>query len=224
MIGNAQRKSESKLIRDPYGGQKYGHRDYDQLDQSKGVLIKNLVGALSKVKESDLRGFFSAFGEILNIDIDEDPVSGQNRGQAIVQFNRSDDAKAAIQKMSGFIISDIPIIVSKLPHHLTYGFNNEAMGESIKPLNSGLARAYLASKLAGNASDPQLTQKPELTEFELLEKEVKKDKCWSFDETRMLGLFNLVDPEKMKAESPKYLEDILIDVEGKLNSRMLKIR
>ena len=182
------------------------------------MLVKNLTGTLSKVNESDIRGFFSAFGEIESIDMDVDPATGRNRGQAIVHFSRSQDAQAAIQKMNGFIISDTPIVVTKLPYHLSHGFTQDFTDDTRHGLQSTHARAYLTSKLAGVAPDNELSQKYEEDHIEELERKVRKDQCWSRDETRVLGLFNLVDTQNLKDDDSTYLEDILEDVEGELNS------
>lgn len=215
---NVPKRLESKLNRDPYGYNKYDTRHGDRSDHNKSVLVKNLIGDLSKVNENDIRGFFSVFGEIDNIEIDMDRSTGNNRGQAIVHFNRSEDAMAAISKMNGFIISDTPIIVTKVPFHLSHGLNNEMNDDPRRSSNSSMTRAYLASKLAGTNPDHELTQKLERNEIESLEKKIKSDKYWSFDETRVLGLFNLVDREEMKTEGPGYVDDIVKDVKGNVNS------
>ena len=183
-------------------------------------MVKNLIGKLSKVNETDIRGFFSVFGEIENIEIDIDPITGHNKGQAIVQFTRSQDAQAAIDKMNGFIISDTAIIVTKLPYYLTHNLHNDLNDDSKRGSYSSISRAYLASKLAGADTKQELTQKLEDNEIEIMEKKIKRDEYWSRDETRILGLFNLIDPQKVKDGDQKFIDDIVEDVRGELKRRM----
>lgn len=171
---------------------------------------------MSKVGERDVRGFFSMFGEIESVDIEFDKISGENRGQAIVHFVRSSDAEAAIKKMNGFIISETPIVVTKLPYHLASRLNNDSLDERRDGYHPSHSRALLSSKLAGAAKDAELTQKEDKSEVEILEKTIKKDRHYSYDETRVLGLFNLIDPERIKEEG--YVDDIVKDVKCRLIS------
>lgn len=55
-----------------------------------------LVEVLGKVSESDIRQWFNPFGDIDNIELPKDPVTGRNKGHAIIEFARHRDAKNAV--------------------------------------------------------------------------------------------------------------------------------
>lgn len=179
-----------------------------------------MVGNLSKVGENDIKGFFSMFGEIESVDVEFQRVSGENKGQAIVHFIRSSDAQAAIHKMNGFIISDTPIIVTKLPYNMIHGLNGDMAEDNRRSGHSSLNRAYLANKLAGNPDERELNQKQEKDDVEALKKKIRRDKHSSFDPSRVLGLFNLVEKSRAVNDT-NYVDEIVEDVKSKLTRRVL---
>lgn len=59
------------------------------------------VGNISSVVlEDDLNVMFSQFGSVEAIEIARDPVTGINRGFAIVAMSRDEDASAAIARLN----------------------------------------------------------------------------------------------------------------------------
>ena len=59
------------------------------------------VGNISSVVlEGDLVAMFSQFGSVEAVEIARDPVTGLNRGFAIVAMSRDEDASAAIARLN----------------------------------------------------------------------------------------------------------------------------
>jgi RNA recognition motif-containing protein len=59
------------------------------------------VGNISSaVLEDDLKTTFSQFGAVETVEIARDPVTGINRGFAIVAMSRDEDATAAIARLN----------------------------------------------------------------------------------------------------------------------------
>jgi RNA recognition motif-containing protein len=59
------------------------------------------VGNISSVVlEDDLKAIFSQFGFVETVEIARDPVTGTNRGFAIVAMSRDEDASAAIARLN----------------------------------------------------------------------------------------------------------------------------
>lgn len=46
------------------------------------------------------------FGEVDAIELAKDPLTGQNKGHAIVEFRHHRDAKVAVKSMDGFEVSE----------------------------------------------------------------------------------------------------------------------
>ena len=59
------------------------------------------VGNISSaVLEADLKAIFGQFGSVETVEIARDPVTGTNRGFAIVAMSRDEDASAAIARLN----------------------------------------------------------------------------------------------------------------------------
>ena len=59
------------------------------------------VGNISSaVLEDDLKAIFGQFGSVETVQIARDPVTGTNRGFAIVSMLRDEDASAAIARLN----------------------------------------------------------------------------------------------------------------------------
>lgn len=71
-------------------------------DFNNKVYVGGLVDVLSMISESDIRQWFSPFGDIDSIELPKDASSGKNRGHAIIEFVRHRDAKNAVKEMNGF--------------------------------------------------------------------------------------------------------------------------
>jgi RNA-binding protein 39 len=48
--------------------------------------------------------WFNPFGDIENIEIPRDHITGKSKGHAIIEFKRHRDAKDAVKQMNGFDI------------------------------------------------------------------------------------------------------------------------
>jgi len=83
---------------------------------SKVVYVANLNETLGEVTERALKDLFDPFGEIEQVDIQRDSISGRCKGFAFVHYCKADDAKEAIKKMDGFLIRDQPLKVSNVPY------------------------------------------------------------------------------------------------------------
>lgn len=49
------------------------------------------------MNESEIRGWFNPFGDIENIEIPRDHITGKSKGHAIIEFKRHRDAKDAVK-------------------------------------------------------------------------------------------------------------------------------
>jgi RNA-binding protein 39 len=72
------------------------------------------VDVLCSITESEVRGWFNPFGDIENIELPKDTITGKNRGHAIVHFRRHRDAKDAVKEMNGFEVKGRKLKVSIL--------------------------------------------------------------------------------------------------------------
>ena len=86
-----------------------------------------LIDVLNQVSESEIRQWFSPFGDIDSIELPRDPVTGRNKGHAIIEYNRHRDAKNAVKEMDGFDV---------LGRKLSCKIINEAPGAGGKPVMS----------------------------------------------------------------------------------------
>ncbi|KAA6384706.1 MAG: hypothetical protein EZS28_019766 [Streblomastix strix] len=55
--------------------------------------------------ESDLTNLFRQFGKIISTRIIRDKQTGRSKGYGFVQFDSSEAANAAIQRMDGYVVS-----------------------------------------------------------------------------------------------------------------------
>jgi len=71
-------------------------------DFNTKVYVGGLIDVLNQVSESEIRQWFSPFGDIDRIELPKDPVTGKNKGHAIIDYSRHRDAKNATKEMDGF--------------------------------------------------------------------------------------------------------------------------
>ena len=72
------------------------------------------VGNLSfRATEEDVRGAFSAHGEVSSVNIIMDRETGRSRGFAFVEMPNSDEANAAIEAINGQEISGRGVTVNE---------------------------------------------------------------------------------------------------------------
>jgi RNA-binding protein 23/39 len=72
----------------------------DKKDYNTKVYVGGLIDVLNQVSESEIRQWFSPFGDIDSIELPKD--AGRNKGHAIIEYNRHRDAKNAVKEMDGF--------------------------------------------------------------------------------------------------------------------------
>ena len=65
-----------------------------------------------KTTEEDLREAFSPFGELTDIYIAMDRMSGRPRGFAFVTYQTEEEAAAAAEKMNGAEMGERPLVVN----------------------------------------------------------------------------------------------------------------
>ena len=90
--------------------------DTNKKEYNNKVYVGGLVDVLKEVSESDIRQvryimvsfniiqWFNPFGDIDTIELPKDPVTGQNKGHAIIEFHSHRHAKNAVREMNGFEI------------------------------------------------------------------------------------------------------------------------
>jgi len=64
--------------------------------------VGGLVDVLNQVSESEIRQWFSPFGDIDSIELPKDSITGRNKGHAIIEYSKHRDAKNAAKEMDGF--------------------------------------------------------------------------------------------------------------------------
>jgi cold-inducible RNA-binding protein len=84
--------------------------DYRQEEPNKKKLF---VGNLPfSTTQEELQEVFSKFGEIANVNLITDRMSGRPKGFAFIEMNSEEEAQAAIDGMSGQKIGDREVIVN----------------------------------------------------------------------------------------------------------------
>jgi RNA-binding protein 23/39 len=122
--------------------------------------VGGLTGALGNLSQQDIRKFFSPFGEIVAIELPKDPISGQNKGHSIVEFQSTSSAKQASQTMDAIEISPgqklkVNILADNVREsnasNAAYAKQEDDLGEDTTHtyLHSAQARAQLMQKLMG---------------------------------------------------------------------------
>ncbi len=145
---------------------------------SKVVDVSNLNETLGEVTEKALKDvlsfdqLFDPFGEIEQVDIQRDPISGRCRGFAFVHYCKSDDAKEAIKKMNGFLIKGHPLKVSTVSydHSMLVGSTLNLDDENGGFLSSAEAKALLIQKLSHSS---HMGCKLVITQLKECQKELK---------------------------------------------------
>ena len=89
---------------DAHGGAgTLGSRQQDtKKDYNTKVYVGGLVDVLNQVSESEIRQWFSPFGDIDSIELPKDSITGRNKGHAIIEYSKHRDAKNAAKEMDGF--------------------------------------------------------------------------------------------------------------------------
>jgi len=93
--------------------------------------VKIYVGNISfSVSEDDIRGLFSAFGEIESVKLITDPQTGRPRGFGFVEMASAEAARKAIEELNNKTFKDRALSVSeaKPQQPRDRGFGNRGGG------------------------------------------------------------------------------------------------
>jgi RNA recognition motif-containing protein len=66
-----------------------------------------------KLQDEDLKGVFTAFGEVSSAKVIRDNQSGRSRGFGFVEMPNDDDARVAIEKLNGTEVEGRAIVVNE---------------------------------------------------------------------------------------------------------------
>jgi RNA recognition motif-containing protein len=92
---------------------------------------KIYVGNISfNASEDDIRGLFSAFGEIASVKLISDPQTGRARGFGFVEMTSADDARKAIEELNNksFMDRNLSVSEAKPQQPRDKGFGNRGGG------------------------------------------------------------------------------------------------
>lgn len=160
---------QNKIVR-PYLGAEMtqAERMSDSSREINRIYIEGLAGGLSDIQETDLKELFSPFGAIEFLDLRRDPKTMKCKGFAMIQYQNSRDAKAALEMMNGFEINNQKITVSQTPTATMLGLgvgnnNGGAVGtlerdldieDTSSFLHSAHSRYLLMQKLTREGTAP----------------------------------------------------------------------
>jgi len=82
-----------------------------QTQQNQGPLRLYVGNLHAHVSERDLEAMFSPFGPIDSVQLHKDPVTGQPKGFAFVNYRNSEDGRMALQQLNGYEIAGMAIKV-----------------------------------------------------------------------------------------------------------------
>ncbi|KAH8924392.1 splicing factor CC1-like protein [Atractiella rhizophila] len=129
------------------------------------------VGSLNfQLTDADIRAVFQPFGAIDYVDLHKDPITGKSKGYAFVQFRKLDDAKTAMEKMSGFQLAGRAIKVTQVQENKpppSYGGGGGGGFRTDRDLDDGIggslnsiSRIELMQKLARNEGKVEVPKAP----------------------------------------------------------------
>lgn len=99
-------------------GNYYMERNPTRLEKGP---MRLYVGSLHfNITEDMLRGIFEPFGSIQTITLMMDYETGRSKGYGFVTYEKSEDAKKALEQMNGFELAGRPMKVG----HVTEGIKN----------------------------------------------------------------------------------------------------
>jgi len=81
----------------------------DNMENKKKVFVGNLPFSMT---QDGLQSLFSEFGEITQVSLITDRMTGRSKGFAFVEFADEAAAQAAIDKMAGFVVEERELVVN----------------------------------------------------------------------------------------------------------------
>ena len=123
---------------------------------------------MQHVKESDIRHYFEGYGTIESIEIPKDHVTMRPKGYALIEFERSSEAKEAVKILDGFEIDGKKISVSIYNDYVQkqlYQKESKKPGENIEEtgasyIHTAQARTLLMQKLMQGRDMGDMGMKP----------------------------------------------------------------
>lgn len=81
----------------------------DNMENKKKIFVGNLPFSMT---QDGLQSLFSEFGEITQVSLITDRMTGRSKGFAFVEFADEAAAQAAIDKMAGFVVEERELVVN----------------------------------------------------------------------------------------------------------------
>lgn len=81
----------------------------DNMENKKKIFVGNLPFSMT---QDGLQSLFSEFGEIIQVSLITDRMTGRSKGFAFVEFAEESAAEAAIAKMSGTRVEERELVVN----------------------------------------------------------------------------------------------------------------
>lgn len=111
--------------------------------------MKLYVGSLHvNITEEMLRGVFEPFGRIEKLELMTEPDTGRSRGYGFITYDKTEDAKRAMEQLNGFDLAGRPIKVGNVTDHMPQ--QPTVMGRSLD--NEELDRTGVDLGTAGRLS------------------------------------------------------------------------
>lgn len=81
----------------------------DNMENKKKIFVGNLPFSMT---QDAVQNLFSEFGEITQVSLITDRMTGRSKGFAFVEFADEAAAQAAIDKMAGFVVEERELVVN----------------------------------------------------------------------------------------------------------------
>ncbi|WFD21865.1 Phosphatidylinositol-3-phosphatase SAC1 [Malassezia equina] len=112
-----------------------------------------------------VRAVFEPFGQIDDVEVNMNPMTGKNKGFAFVQFRRAEEAQQAIEQLNGFELAGramkVGLAGARGGGHPDYAAPHESHHEYARdPARQGNKKFALMEKLARNDPDSQAPARP----------------------------------------------------------------
>lgn len=82
--------------------QKVENDSKTQASGAQKIIVKGLKHTITEKTEGELKNIFSAYGAIDFVKLEVDPITKSYLGYAIIQYQNSADAQAAVKNLNGF--------------------------------------------------------------------------------------------------------------------------
>jgi len=115
--------------------------------QAESCPLRLYVGNLhANVSERNLQEIFSAFGPVESVNLHKDPVTGQPKGFAFVNYRNAQDGKMAMDQLNGYEVAGMSIKVG-LVSETAGGNGDDNLEEGAGVALTAASRAQLMQRL-----------------------------------------------------------------------------